>query len=1056
MTFHRISSPLAGVARSRIGHLLGCAVTALCVGGLAPAAYAQDECGVAVGGNVTCPASATNYPGGITYNAAADISVNAPAGVTVATSTPATNGITVTSPGASTLTGGATVSTTGDGSYGVVLTSGTGPASLTVGNVTTAGALSTGIIATGGLDQDVSVTAGNVATTGTAASAYFFLPSSTAVKATAAGIGNLSIATGTIATAAGGAAGINALADVGNVSVTTGAITTSGDGSNAISAQSNSGNVAVSVTGTIAAAGMQSNGIYATALNGAASVQVQDVNIAGTYNNSGVIAEAGAGGATIQAGNVAVGGTFSTGLEALSTGGNASIAANNITATGVANVAGYAASDVGNATITTTGNVVVSGRGSFGLIANAGTGNASITANNVSTVAANADDTLTNGNAVLATGGTATVVVTGTAATTGTAEYNGRPYSGNAVTAIASSGNAGITVQNASAAGAGTNAIAASAVGGDANVTVTGNVSTSGANGDAVSAISTTGAANVINNGQITATGSGSRGIYASGQTAVNITNAGTLSGATYALSTTGGPATVGNTGTINGAIALAGGEDVVNNYGTFNATGTSSFAEGDSFNNAGVVAIAAPGGVPAAVTFAGLASFNNAGTIDLRNGVVGDNLTLAGNYFGSGNAVLGIDVAPGAAIASDRLVIGGAATGSTAVQVALAPGAQPLFSTGTTIVQAGPGSSSTAFGITPGTQDFGLVGYGVVYNPANFTYALTAAPDDAAHNLLGYATAERNLWIKSADAVSAELQSKRDALWNLGGTPPSGKFWVTMAASYKNTRGYRDFGNPGQTHLTDTGYRQDFFGGQLGLDLSGGLFNRGGFAVGVTGGYLNSKVKLGSGLDRIDFDAVNGGAYLSFTSGNIFANALGKYDYYWARPDSRSAGFNQHLHGHSYGGRGELGIRLGGDALFVEPLAQISWLRTSLNGFAVQGTSVDFQDRNALKGKAGGRIGGNITLSPDTKMAFYAGGSYVHDFYGYSQLSLANLGGNFTIAGQTARDAGEALLGVNIASAHGITGFIEGTYTRSFGSGDNGALTERGAGGRAGIRVQF
>ena len=170
---------------------LGCAIVALCVGTWGNTALAANECGPATGGTVTCAPSATNYPTGVTYATVSDITVNAPAGVTVATATPATNGITITSTGGSTLSGGATVSTTGDGSNGVVVTSGTGPVAVTVGNVTTSGALAGGIIATGGLNQNVTVNAGNVATSNLAPSAYFFLPSSTAIKATSAGTGNV-------------------------------------------------------------------------------------------------------------------------------------------------------------------------------------------------------------------------------------------------------------------------------------------------------------------------------------------------------------------------------------------------------------------------------------------------------------------------------------------------------------------------------------------------------------------------------------------------------------------------------------------------------------------------------------------------------------------------------------------------------------------------------------------------------------------------------------------------------------------------------------------------
>ena len=1235
---------------------MGCAVAALCAGTWGTSAFAANECGAVAGGTVTCAPSAGNYPAGITYVSPGDITVNAPAGVTVATTAPATNGISITGAGASTLAGAATVTTTGDGSNGVVVSGGTGATSVNVGNVTTSGALSGGIIATGGLNQNVTVNAGNVTTNGTAASAFFFLPSSAAVSATATGTGAVTVNTGALSTAADGAAALTATGG-GDVNVTTGAITTLG-ASNGVSATSTTGNVNVNVTGATAIAGNQVSGVYASALNGAANVQVQNVTMAGTFANNGVVATAGAGGANITANNVAVGGTFGTGLQATSTGGNATIAANAITATGTANTAAYASSDVGNASITTTGNVIANGRGSFGLIAMSGTGNASITATNVSTVAYNPADTLTNGNAVLAQGANATVVVSGTAATSGTAQYNGLPYSGTAVTANATNGTASVTVQNAQASGAAANAIAANATGGTAHVIVNGIASTSGANADAVTAVSTTGAADVADVGTISATGMNSRGIYANGVTSatvsgisagtvtttgdlspaiyatsatgpvgvaiksvsttgmasdgidatsatgtvginagsiattgatsngvvamgngavtvttgtvntaganssgiiatsvagpvtvnagtttvtglggnainatgsgavnvisgaasannaaaiiatslttdanVNLTggavksttsdgvditgatvatlttaagssisggvngvtivaplgttvnNAGTLSGTGYALAATGGPAVVNNTGTINGAVSLLGAGNVVNNSGTFNATGTSLFGGTGTFNNAGLLAIAATGQLPSVVTFGGLGTFNNSGLIEMRNGVAGDVLTLSGNYVGSGKAALGIDLAPGVAV--DRLNIGGTATGSTNVLIALAPGSTPVFNPGTTIVQAGAASSATAFAVSPTTQNYGLVRYGVVYNPATFTYALIATPSDSAYNLLSYQTAERNLWYKSADAVSAQLQSKRDTLWNMGGTAPSGRFWVTMAGSVDNVHGNRNFGVAGQTNTTDTGYQQDYFGGQLGLDVSGGVSSRGGYSLGVTGGYINSNLNLGSRADSTRFNAVNGGVYASVTQGNIFATALGKYDYYWINPSSINTGFDFRTHGHSYGARGELGIRVGGNAFFLEPVAQLSYIRVALNPFAFQGTSVDFNTRNGFQGKLGGRIGGNTGIA-NGKVAFYAGGNYVHDFQGTSEVTFANTGGAYTVYGLKARDYGEGVAGVNISSNNRMSGFFEANYKHTFGSGDNGQMVETGFGGRAGLRLAF
>lgn len=631
----------------------------------------------------------------------------------------------------------------------------------------------------------------------------------------------------------------------------------------------------------------------------------------------------------------------------------------------------------------------------------------------------------------------------GVVVTTTTPATNGITLSGTGATTLTGAATVNVT-------GAGSNGVQLTSTGGPVAASV-GSVSSATGNGIVLSGTTAS-----LNTASGTTVSGGINGVTMNSVSGSTLLNAGTINGTTYAVSTTGGPATITNAGTINGAVALAGGGSVINNAGTFNALGTSSFGPGDRFNNSGLVAVGATSLVPTTATFAGLGTFNNTGTISMQNGHAGDTLTLGGNYIGSGNALLALDAAPGAVINADRLIVGGSATGFTSVDVVLPTGSQPLFNPGTVIIQTGAGSSANAFGVTADTANAGLVRYDIAYNPLAATYSLVAVPGDAAYNMLGYATAERNLWNKSADAVTAQMQSRRDALWSLGGTAPAGKLWVTMGGSIDKVDGSRDFGQAGQPHLTNTSYKQDYFGGQMGLGLSGGVSTRGGFALGVTGGYINSRAKFGGTADRIDFDAINGGVYASFTSGNLFMNALGKYDYYWAKATSFGGGYEVKTKGSAYGARGEVGLRFGGDSFFMEPLAQISYVYTSLDPFNVQGTKVDFDGRSGLRGKAGARIGGVTTIGNEAKMSFYAGANYVHEFKDEGEVTFANSGGTFTAMRGRMPDYGEAVVGLTIASNQSVSGFMEANYTRTFtsGTGDNAKM--EGAGARVGINFKF
>lgn len=650
-----------------------------------------------------------------------------------------------------------------------------------------------------------------------------------------------------------------------------------------------------------------------------------------------------------------------------------------------------------------------------------------------------------------ATGGI-TVTATGAATLSGAAAVVTSGAGSHGVQVTSSGGPVAVTVGSVSVSGLGANGIVASSATAPAAVTLVGGPVNS-VSGDAISITGTT--ASLTTSGSSNVYG-GNRGAVLSGLTGNTVFNAGTIGGGTYAIQTSGGPATITNTGTINGAVALAGGGAVINNAGTFNALGTSSFGPGDQFANTGLVTVGASSLLPTAATFSGLGSFANSGTINLQNGHTGDVLTLGGNYVGSGNALLALDVAPGTATPADRLIVGGSTTGFTALNVVLPAGSQPLFNTGTVIVQTGAGSSSGAFGITAATANAGLVRYDIAYNPLAATYSLVAVPGDAAYNMLSFGTAERNLWNRSADAVTAQMQSRRDALWSLGGTAPAAKLWLTMGGAVETVDGSRDFGAAGMPHRTDTGYTQDYFGGQMGLGLSGGVSTRGGFALGVTGGYISSRAKLGSTADRIDFDAVNGGVYASFTSGNLFLNALGKYDYYWATATGLGGGYRIKTKGSAYGARGEIGLRFGGDSFFVEPLAQISYVHTALDPLNVQGTDVRFDGRDGLRGKAGARIGGVTGIGGEAKMSFYAGASYVHEFKDEGQVTFTNGGGRFSAVRSRMPDYGEAVAGFTIASNQSVSGFMEANYTRTFktGTGDDAKL--EGAGARVGINFKF
>lgn len=641
----------------------------------------------------------------------------------------------------------------------------------------------------------------------------------------------------------------------------------------------------------------------------------------------------------------------------------------------------------------------------------------------------------------------------------------------------------------------GDNSDGVNVVGDDDPVTVdVGTVVTTGPNSDGIDVTTTTGD-QTITAGPITVTGPGSNGIVAnSGCAQISITATGPITsgqgtgilansecgvsivtlpgapvrgavagidvtsgtGATITIgdlvSSTNGPAitvdgaaavvTVEATGRIDGYINLTDNDDRLVNNGRINATGTSDFGGGsDQFVNTGVLAVRPGATTPGSVTFANLESTVNTGLIDLRNGQVGDTLTLGGAYNGTGNAQLGLDVAPGSGT-SDRLIVTGAATGRTALLLDTLdrPG---VLVNGTVLVDGGAGTAADAFYLPEGTATRGLIDYRVSFDtPAN-DFRLYGTPNGAAYQQVKLAEGTREVFYRGNDAVGAHLQGLRDAD---GGTaddaPRTGSaLWGQTYGQWSRYDNSLAVNNFGQSSTVRLDYTQDAFGGQLGYDLGG----RSGF--GLTAGYGDHSLRFEATGDRFNYKAANVGAYARLNAGVVFVNAVVRYEHYWIDMNSRSAGFRRDLEGDSYGAMAQAGLRFGSGGFFIEPAVSIEYVRTDLGSVAVPGGSFDFDTADGLRGKAGARIGTTIRDGA-SRIQLYAGANVVHDFKDDDHVAFASAGQSLDLVGTRIGTYGEGRLGLSAAVGARTSGFIEA----------NGRIADgyRGAGGRAGISIRF
>lgn len=1088
-------------ARSALG--LSAGLLALVSGLAAGPAHASDECGVQTGTTVTCTSASNPHSAGITYAATQDLTLTIAPDVIIDTSstharaltiggTRNTSNVEIEAAGSSIVTVGATAAT---------VATGTGDLLLNFGSIKTSGDNAAGINVASA-SGDVSVSAQSIATTGAGASAILAASSSGAVAVTDYGTISTTGATaygisarggagvtidgkGSIVTTGASATAVLVTSGAGDTRLDLGSIGTSGTNAIGISAASTTGNIAISAQ-SVTTAGAGANGILAQSTgDGDISVSAQSITTTGasasailTSSASGAISVTNSG--AISTSGATAYGIYARGPAGVTVGGQGSVTTTggNATAVLVASTAGDVVLDLG--AIRTSGN------NAPGINVASSAGNISISAQSVTTTGASSSAILAQ-----ATIGTVSVANDGAISTTGSAA-NGiyaRGTAGvtidgqgsvvttgdgaNAIDVISSGGAVDITQGSVSASGAGSIGIRVSATQ-DARVTA-GSVSATGSGAIAISALSASGAATVslagagrsadsigvAINAKTSATlnlaagasldGAAGAAVIASG-TGTVIDNAGTIGSsgaarrAAVTITATGGPVTINNAGTINGNLLLGAGDDVVTNTGVFNAVANSDFKGGnDLFDNRGAFNVAPTATAPATVTLASIETFRNAGTVDFRNGHIGDQLIVQGNYAGV-NGRMYLDIDPANLAGSDLIQVSGSVSGNTVVSLNRTNDKALVLNYGTPIVKVGAGSEAGAFTLDPAEQEAsGLIGLGVKYDAGNLSYDLVAVPGDAAYRTLAISAGVRNLWTQSADAWSARMQQIRD-LQLISPNQSKPGVW----GQFIGQRQTRDFSQTatvfGVSRPIAIGYAQDEVGGQIGVDFRSSADGKPVF--GLTGGYLHSTLSYDRVADRVTFQDVNAGAYLGYRSGAMFFNMLGKYDFYWARNSSISGGYSSNLNGSSYGVQAELGGRLGSKTLFFEPHASVAASHSRIGDFAVTAGRFNFDDPDGLTLKAGGRIGSSFDIGGRAWTSFFIRADYVDVVMGEDRVVFSSGGTNAALRMDAASPYGEGAIGVTVAGKSGMGLSVEGRYA-------NGGNTD-GFGGRITLSSAF
>ena len=516
-----------------------------------------------------------------------------------------------------------------------------------------------------------------------------------------------------------------------------------------------------------------------------------------------------------------------------------------------------------------------------------------------------------------------------------------------------------------------------------------------------------------------------------------HVINRGTIeAGDGFAVRVENGTIALDNRGTITGGVRFAGGDDLFDNSGSFVLTKDSDFGDGvDVLRNSGTVRAAG------SLRLDGLERFENSGAIDLGNEKAGDVLTIAGDYVGRGDAVVRLDI-DGAGRASDRLVIEGSASGSTAIALSTDPTeAKITGAKGVLLVEVEGKSTADAFTLADATRDIGLVRYALTYDAASGSYSLVGRAGAGAFRQLGALQAADHMWDMSADLWRTQGLSRRDAL--MGDLGAVSRLW----GSLQGGRATRDWTTADGDDAIDLGYRQTRQGGQIGYDLFGGGGETGALRFGLTGGYATSKLRYREGGERIELSTANVGIYANYVGERLFANLLVKYDHHDVELDAAAFSSTQDIGGSTWGVDGEVGMRFGSTGMFIEPSVGLAWSATDIDSLGTATQRLEFETSKQVKARIGARFGGSSHFANGGALTLYASGNAVRIFGDDYGLTVT-AGETQRIEGDRLGTFGEGRVGLSYRTAGGFEAFAEGQG--ELGSGYDGIT------GRVGFRVGF
>ncbi len=257
------------------------------------------------------------------------------------------------------------------------------------------------------------------------------------------------------------------------------------------------------------------------------------------------------------------------------------------------------------------------------------------------------------------------------------------------------------------------------------------------------------------------------------------------------------------------------------------------------------------------------------------------------------------------------------------------------------------------------GAIDKGLFFYAIGYDAEEGHYKLYGLQGQGTQQFPLLMTTTNRLWQRSAGAWFDRQVDQRDLV---AGTKADSGLWFRVSSGSTD----RDLEKPlmvgSQAVTFDNSYTQDDVTTTFGWDWIGQSNELGSFVAGGMLGYARSDVGFDASPNRMNLRGVHLGAYTSLTMGGFYLDAA--INQMWLDLDNNVPALNLEpetailsTRSSSIGGRLETGWRFPVAFVNIEPLAGLSWVKTSMEGMRVPASDPDPS-----------RIGGNVSFSDQTQ----------------------------------------------------------------------------------------